>query len=40
VIGTSAGQSFSVPPGSGDRFFLLVAMGTDGAAGPVGHYGQ
>ena len=39
LVGGSATESFDYTPDPGHRFFLIVATGTDGAEGPVGHYG-
>lgn len=35
VVGTSATESFQYVPGPGERFFRVVAVGTDGLEGPV-----
>ena len=40
LLGTSDGASFTYTPGPADRFFLVVAVGTDGLDGRVGHYGS
>jgi glucose/arabinose dehydrogenase len=39
LVGGSTTESFSYTPDPGHRFFLVVATGTDGDDGPVGHYG-
>lgn len=38
--GMTTTESFTYFPDPSDAFFLVVAIGTDGAAGRVGHYGQ
>jgi hypothetical protein len=33
-------ESFTYFPDPSDAFFLVVAVGTDGSAGKVGHYNR
>jgi PKD repeat protein len=40
LVGSATGASFTYTPGPNDRFFLVVAVGTDGLDGPVEHYGD
>lgn len=39
VIGTTAATTMTIVPASGDRFYLVVGVGGDGAEGPAGAYG-
>ena len=40
LLGTSATTSLTFTPGASTQYYLVVATGTDGAAGPSGHYGN
>ena len=40
LLGTVGTESFTFLPAAGNQFFLVLALGTDGANGPVGHYGR
>jgi hypothetical protein len=40
LLGTVGTESFTFLPAAGNQFYLVLAIGTDGASGPVGHYGR
>ncbi|HZI92912.1 MAG TPA: hypothetical protein VFE84_01605, partial [Patescibacteria group bacterium] len=40
LIGTTTGPSLTLTPAPGLQYYLVVGIGSNGAEGPVGHYGH
>ena len=40
LVGSTGQTAFAYSPAADERYFLVVAVGTDELDGVVGHYGQ